>query len=76
MILIILASGRGSRLDGLTINKPKCLVKIKREKTIGLIKEGYNADILFWEIDSINEIPYWFNSDWILMIMKRGKIIN
>jgi len=34
MILIILASGRGSRLDGLTSNKPKCLVKIKREKTI------------------------------------------
>ena len=34
MILIVLASGRGSRLNKLTRNKPKCLVKIKNEKTI------------------------------------------
>lgn len=34
MILIVLASGRGSRLNNLTKNKPKCLVKIKNNFTI------------------------------------------
>ena len=48
---------------------------IKRGDSIGLIKEGYNADILFWDIESINEIPYWFSSDRILMIMKNGNLI-
>ena len=48
---------------------------IKRSDSIGLIKEGYKADILFWDIKSINEIPYWFGSDRILMIMKNGDLI-
>ena len=48
---------------------------IKRHNSIGLIKEGYNADILFWDIESLNEIPYWFSSDRISMIMKNGKLI-
>lgn len=48
---------------------------IKRSDSIGLIKEGYKADILFWDIKSINEIPYWFGSDRILMIMKNGNLI-
>ena len=48
---------------------------IKRSDSIGLIKEGYKADILFWDIKSINEIPYWFSSDRILMIMKNGDLI-
>ncbi len=55
-----------------TYNGAKAL---KRENSIGLIREGYNADILFWDINSINEIPYWFNSDRIMMIMKNGKLI-
>ena len=42
---------------------------------IGLIKEGYSADILFWDIDNINEIPYWFNSDRLSAVMKKGKLI-
>ena len=48
---------------------------IKRQESIGLIREGYKADILFWDIESINEIPYWFNSDRISMIMKNGKLV-
>ena len=30
MILLLLASGRGSRLEGLTKDRPKCLVKVNR----------------------------------------------
>jgi len=49
---------------------------VNRESEIGLIKEDYNADILFWDIDSIYEIPYWFNSDRIIKIIKNGKLIS
>ena len=48
---------------------------INRENSIGLIKEGYTADILFWNIDNINEIPYWFNSDRLSAVVKNGKLI-
>ena len=34
MNFIILASGRGSRLNQLTKNKPKCLTIIKNQKTL------------------------------------------
>ena len=49
---------------------------INRESEIGLIKEDYNADLLFWDIDSIYEIPYWFNSERIIKIIKNGKLIS
>jgi len=44
----------------------------------GLIKEDYDADILFWDINSIDEIPYWFggSESRISKIMKAGKILN
>jgi choline kinase len=42
VILIILASGRGSRLYHLTKNKPKCLIKIYKNKTlIDYISENF-----------------------------------
>ena len=48
---------------------------INREDSIGLIEKGYTADILFWDIDNINEIPYWFNSDRLAAVIKNGKLI-
>ena len=44
----------------------------------GLIKEGYDADILFWDISSIDEIPYWFGGSHsrISKVMKTGKILG
>ena len=41
-----------------------------------LIKENYNADLLFWDIENIYEIPYWFNSERLFKIVKKGKLIN
>ncbi|MAR15351.1 MAG: imidazolonepropionase [Candidatus Marinimicrobia bacterium] len=49
---------------------------VNRSLEIGLIKENYNADLLFWDIDNIYEIPYWFNSEKILKIIKNGKLIS
>ena len=49
---------------------------INRESEIGLIKQGYNADLLFWDIDDIYEIPYWFNSERLFKIIKNGQLID
>jgi len=56
-----------------TINAAKAIGK---SSSIGLIKEGYQADLLFWEIEDIYEIPYWFNSTKISKIVKKGKLIT
>ena len=50
---------------------------IDRDMKKGLIKEGYDADILFWDIDSLNEVPYWFGGSHsrLSKIMKAGKIL-
>ena len=52
-----------------TWNSAKAL---NREKTNGLISNGYQADFIFWDIDSIDEIPYWFGTDRIKKIFKSG----
>ena len=43
----------------------------------GLIKEGYKADLLIWDIENLSDIPYMFNNnDRYINIIKNGKIIN
>ncbi len=60
---------------GVTYNAAKSLNK---ENEIGLIKENYQADMIFWSIDSINEIPYWFDSSntKIYKVIKNGKVVT
>ena len=48
---------------------------LHREKILGAISEGYQADLIFWDIHTINEIPYWMGSDRILHVMKKGELI-
>ena len=49
---------------------------LSREKEIGAVCEGYQADLLFWEIGSIDEVPYWIGSDRILNVMKKGNLLD
>ena len=49
---------------------------INREKKLGAIVEGFQADMLFWELGAIEEIPYWMGSDRILNVMKKGKLLE
>ena len=51
---------------------------INRNMTKGLLDIGYDADILFWDINSLDEIPYWFGSGHsrISKIMKFGNILE
>ena len=46
------------------------------ELKAGAVHEGYLADLLFWDIKSINEIPYWISTDRIRNVMKRGKLLE
>ena len=49
---------------------------LNREKELGAVSEGYQADLLFWEMGSIEELPYWTGSDRILNVMKKGNLLE
>ncbi len=49
---------------------------INRGKQLGAVVEGYQADLLFWELGSIEEIPYWMGSDRILNVRKVWKLLE
>ena len=59
---------------GATYNAAKSLGK---EDTIGLIKKDYNADLVFWNLNNMSDIPYWFDSCYskIEFVIKKGKLI-
>ena len=58
---------------GATWNGTKAL---NLEGKIGAVCEGYSADLLFFDLDSIDELPYWMGSDRILNVMKKGKLLE
>ncbi len=45
------------------------------EKNFGSISQGYQADLIFWNLKNIEEISYWMGSDRIQKVMKKGEII-
>ena len=49
---------------------------LNREKELGAVCEGYKADLLFWDMGAIDELPYWMGSDRILNVMKKGKLLE
>ena len=57
-----------------TYNAAKALDK---KDSLGLIRNGYKADMIFWDIQELDEIPYWFDSysTKIRKVMKDGKIL-
>ena len=77
MILIILASGRGSRLSSLTKNKPKCLIKIYKNKTLidyisenfkffrkVIVVTGYKSNILKKKL-KFNNVEFVYNKKYL-----------
>ena len=42
------------------------------EDTIGSIEEGKKADIIIWEIDKIEKVPYLVDSTPIRNVLKNG----
>ena len=68
MKLVVLASGRGSRLDDLTINNPKCLVKINENRIIDYM---YELSTFFEETIIIGGYKYELLND----VLYNSKII-
>ena len=77
MLLSVLNCGMSveESFKAVTINAAKALLK---NNIIGSIQEDYQADILFWDINLLDEIVYWDDSNIVKLkkIMKNGKIIN
>ena len=49
---------------------------VARERFLGCIAPGYQADLIIWNLSGLSEIPYWLGSDNILAIMKKGELIE
>ena len=49
---------------------------LNQENIVGAVSTGYQADLLFWDLNSINEIPYWMSSNRILNVMKKGELLE
>ena len=49
------------------------------EEKAGLIKKGFDADLIIWNLNSLEDIPYWIDesskSNKISSIFKKGKAI-
>ena len=90
MILLILASGKGTRLGSLTASKPKCMVKINNKTILDysipvfkyfkkvLMVVGYKKNLI---MDKIKNIKYvenknFQNSNMVESIFKARKLIN
>ena len=74
-IMLLAMQNCGLRLDeaflGVTYNASKALLQ---SKSIGLVEENYNADLIIWNITDLSEIPYWLDSSNIIKkVIKSGK---
>jgi imidazolonepropionase len=49
---------------------------LKREKLIGSLEVGKQADLAVFEVDDYREIPYYFGVNHCWMTMKRGAVIH
>ena len=49
---------------------------LRREKTIGSLEVGKQADIAVFEVADYREIPYYFGVDHCWMTLKRGRVIH
>jgi imidazolonepropionase len=48
---------------------------LRREKQIGSLEVGKNADLAVFDVDDYREIPYYFGMNTCWMAMKKGRII-
>jgi len=49
---------------------------VKKENEVGSIELGKFADIIIMDIKNYEELPYWFATNQIKYVLKKGKIVN
>jgi imidazolonepropionase len=49
---------------------------LRRDKRIGSLEVGKDADLAVFEVDDYREIPYYFGMNCCRLTMKRGKVIH
>jgi imidazolonepropionase len=49
---------------------------LRREKRVGTLEVGKQADIAVFEVADYREIPYYFGVNYCWMTMKRGRVIH
>ena len=78
MILVVLASGRGSRLRRLTKDNPKCMIEINNNKTLLdyiarvfflfkkiIIVTGYKKKIIVNKLKNVKNIEFVYNKNYL-----------
>ena len=48
---------------------------LRREKSVGSLETGKQADLAVFEVEDYREIPYYFGMQRCWMTMKRGQIV-
>jgi imidazolonepropionase len=48
---------------------------LRREREIGSLEEGKQADVAVFEVEDYREIPYYFGVNKCWMAIKRGEIL-
>jgi len=62
----------GEAITAATIN---AAYSLRRDKSMGSLEPGKQADLAVWEVEDYREIPYYFGMNLCWMTMKRGEII-
>lgn len=88
MNFIVLASGRGSRLNRITINKPKCLTKVIKNKTLldfiyknfnknenNIISTGYKSYLIENHLKKMN-VKFIKNKDYLKTNMVESLMLS
>jgi imidazolonepropionase len=59
-------------LVGVTVNAAHAL---GLGQTIGSIEPGKQADLVVWDVPSLDQIPYWLGAPFVRSVVKRGQIV-
>ncbi|HUG46778.1 MAG TPA: imidazolonepropionase [Candidatus Limnocylindria bacterium] len=60
-------------LAGMTVNAAAAL---DLEETTGSLEVGKHADLVLWEVQSHELLPYWLGADLIRAVVKRGRLVH
>ena len=67
---------RMSPAEAITASTINAAFALRREKSIGSLEPGKEADLAVFEVEDYREIPYYFGMQRCWMTMKKGEIVH